>query len=71
MIDWLSRLLGCQRKRTSGPEVAAAIAKRDATFVGIGEAVEAAKDATQEVDRVQGNLLKDYEDAERARLGRA
>ena len=68
MFDWL---FGHREKKVTAPEVVAAIAKRDELFEDADRATDAAKGAMREVDRVQQNLLQDYEDAERARLGDA
>lgn len=67
MFDWL---FGRRTKKTA-PEVVEAEARRDKLFEEADVATDAAKEAMKEVDRVHHDLRKDYEDAERARLGNA
>lgn len=67
MFDWLFG----RKEKVTAPEVLEAIEKRDKLFEEADKATEAAKDAMGEVDRVHRDLRKDYEDAERARLGTA
>lgn len=68
MLEWFGL-----RKKSATPAVAVteAIAKRDKLFVEAKEATAAAHEAVGEVDRVQRNLLDEYERVERERRGGA